>query len=218
MASFVLVPGAGGMAWYWHRVVPLLERANQEAIAVDLPGDDERARLDAYADTVVDAIGARADVVLVVQSLGCFTALLACARVSVQKLAFVNGMVPRPGETAGDGWGNTGAIQARLEAADRSGYPRAFDVQTYFLHDVPDAVLRDGPERPRDQAEHVFEKRCDFEPWPAVPMHVVASEADRFFPLAFQRRIARGRLGKDVEVIAGGHLAGLSNPIGSSDH
>jgi hypothetical protein len=37
------------MAWYWHRVVPLLERANHEAIAVDLPGDDERAGLDTYA-------------------------------------------------------------------------------------------------------------------------------------------------------------------------
>ena len=25
MTSFVLVPGAGGSAWYWHRVAPLLE-------------------------------------------------------------------------------------------------------------------------------------------------------------------------------------------------
>ena len=218
MASFVLVPGAGGMAWYWHRVVPLLKSANQDAIAVDLPGEDERAGLDAYADAVVDAVGARADVVLVAQSLGGFTTPLVCARVPVRRLVFVNGMIPRPGETAGDWWGNTGAIQARLEAADRCGYPREFDVQTYFLHDVPDAVLRDGPERPREQAEHVFEERCDFEQWPAVPMHVVASEADRFFPLAFQRRIARDRLGKDVEVIAGGHLVALSNPIGLSDH
>lgn len=24
-ATFVLVPGAGGQAWYWHRVVPELE-------------------------------------------------------------------------------------------------------------------------------------------------------------------------------------------------
>ena len=25
MARFILIPGAGGAAWYWHRVVPLLE-------------------------------------------------------------------------------------------------------------------------------------------------------------------------------------------------
>jgi hypothetical protein len=43
MATFVLVPGAGGVAWYWHRVVPLLDKAKQQAIAVDLPGDDEHA-------------------------------------------------------------------------------------------------------------------------------------------------------------------------------
>jgi len=74
MASFVLIPGAGGMAWYWHRVVPLLERANREALAVDLPGEDALAGLDAYTDAVVRAIGARTDVVLVAQSLGGFTA------------------------------------------------------------------------------------------------------------------------------------------------
>jgi thioesterase domain-containing protein len=47
-SPFVLVPGAGGSAWYWHRLVPLLERAGHEAVAVDLPGDD--AGLDAYTD------------------------------------------------------------------------------------------------------------------------------------------------------------------------
>lgn len=62
MATFVLVPGAGGVAWYWHRVVPLLQGAGHDVVAVDLPGDDERAGLAAYADRVVDAMGARRDV------------------------------------------------------------------------------------------------------------------------------------------------------------
>jgi len=39
MTSFVLIPGAGGSAWYWHRVVPLLRAAGHEAAAADLlPG------------------------------------------------------------------------------------------------------------------------------------------------------------------------------------
>jgi hypothetical protein len=38
--SFVLIPGAGGMAWYWHRVGPLLEQAGCECIAVDLASED----------------------------------------------------------------------------------------------------------------------------------------------------------------------------------
>jgi hypothetical protein len=45
MALFVLVPGAGGMPWYWHRVVPLLGSAGHQAIAVDLPGDDRDAEI-----------------------------------------------------------------------------------------------------------------------------------------------------------------------------
>jgi pimeloyl-ACP methyl ester carboxylesterase len=75
MATFVLVPGAGGVAWYWHRVVRLLEEAMHEAIAVDLPGDDAEAGLSVYAGRVLEAIGTR-EVILVAQSLGGFTAPL----------------------------------------------------------------------------------------------------------------------------------------------
>jgi pimeloyl-ACP methyl ester carboxylesterase len=67
----------------------LLEEAGHEAIAVDLPGDDDRAGLSAYADRVLKAIGTR-QVVLVVQALGGFTAPLVCARVRVRMLVFVN--------------------------------------------------------------------------------------------------------------------------------
>jgi pimeloyl-ACP methyl ester carboxylesterase len=211
MASFVLVPGAGGMAWYWHRILPLLERANQDAIAIDLPGDDERAGLDAYADAVVDAIGARTDIVLVAQSLGGFTAPLVCARVPVRILVFVNAMIPLPGETAGEWWGNTGAARARTDAAERRGYSVDFDVATYFLHDVPDAVLQSAPP-PREQAGAAFEQPCRFHAWPHVAIRVLAGADDRFFPLSFQRGVARARLDVEVYAVRGGHLVALSNP------
>jgi hypothetical protein len=42
---FVLIPGAGGMASYWHQAARLLEQARQEPIAIDLPGDDASASL-----------------------------------------------------------------------------------------------------------------------------------------------------------------------------
>jgi hypothetical protein len=114
----------------------LLEEAGHEAIAVDLPGDDEQAGLAVYADRVVEAIGAR-DTVLVAQSLAGFTTPLVCARVRVRMLVFVNGMIPAPGETAGEWWGTTGSIEARIEAAKRGGYSTDFDLATYFLHDLP---------------------------------------------------------------------------------
>ena len=108
MSMFVMVPGAGGAAWYWHRVVRELEARGHEAVAVDLPGADESAGLPEYAEAVVAAIGGRRDVVVVGQSLGGFTAPVACARARVRLLVLVNPMIPRPGETPGEWWGNTG--------------------------------------------------------------------------------------------------------------
>jgi len=212
--SYVLIPGAGGMAWYWHRVVPLLEQAQREAITVDLPGDDESAGLDQYAEIVVREIGQRTNVALVAQSLGAFTAAVVCDRISVDKLIFVNAMIPVPGETAGDWWESTGATRARIVAAESAGYGTEFDLQTYFLHDLPEGILRSAPARQRDEAEIVFRQPCKFRGWPQVPMRVIASADDRFFPLEFQRRVARARLKTDVHVIRGGHLVALSNPEG----
>ena len=34
---------------------------------------------------------------------------------------------------------------------------------TYFLHDVPQDVLRTGPEQPLEEAETVFGEPCRFE-------------------------------------------------------
>ena len=214
MASFVLVPGAGGMAWYWHRAVPLIRAAGHEPIAVDLPGDDRHAGLAAYADIVIRAIAERSDVILVTQSLGGFTAPLVCARSPVRMLVFVSAMIPKPDETAGQWWGATGAVEARQQAAARGGYATELDAATYFLHDVPPDVLRAGPQQPRGEAEIVFGEPCRFTRWPDVPIHVVAGRDDRFFPIEFQRRVARERLAKKVEEIPGGHLVALSNPEG----
>jgi pimeloyl-ACP methyl ester carboxylesterase len=179
------------MAWYWHRAVPLIRAAGHEVIPVDLPGDDARAGLNAYADIVVAAIGKRSEVVLVAQSLAGFTAPLVCARAPVRMLVFVNAMIPRPGETAGAWWGTTGAVHAREEAAKRHGYSTEFDMATYFLHDTPQDVLRSGPDKPREEADTVFSEPCRFDHWPDAPIHVLAGRDDRFFPVEFQRRVAR---------------------------
>ena len=50
-----------------------------------------------------------------------------------------------------------------------------------------------------------------------MPIRVIASADDRFFPLDFQRRVARDRLKMDPEVLPGGHLVALSNPSGLAD-
>src|SRR5215212_357324 len=108
MTTFVLVPGAGGDTLFWHRLVAELEGRGHCALPVGLPVRDDSAGLEAYADTVVAAIGGRAPLVLVAQSMGGLTAPLVCDRVPVDLLVLVNAMVPRPGETGGEWWTATG--------------------------------------------------------------------------------------------------------------
>ena len=211
MPTFVLVPGAGGSAWVWSRVTGLLVDAGHEAVAVDLPGDDERAGLARYAQLVVDAIGARSDVVLVAGSLGGFTAPLVCERVPVREVVLVNAMIPAPGETVRDWWAHTGALEAQAEAARAGGYG-PFDVETYFLHDVDAGIAAEGVSYQRSEADIAFESVCDFTAWPGIGIRVLAGENDRFFPVGLQRRVARDRLGVEVDVLPGGHLLPLVQP------
>src|SRR5690348_1989111 len=124
MKTFILIPGAGGAAWYWHRVVPLLQQAGHGVVAVDLPADDETKGIDAYADIVVAAASGHASVILVAQSMGGFTAAVAAPRLGrgqLDAIVLVNAMIPLPGESAGAWWGATGSEQARRAEASRRG-------------------------------------------------------------------------------------------------
>ena len=83
--TFVLIPGAGGSAWYWHPVTPLLSATGANVVAVGLPAADDSADLSTYAD-VVCAGPADLDgpVVLVAQSMGAFTAPVAVDRLATR--------------------------------------------------------------------------------------------------------------------------------------
>jgi pimeloyl-ACP methyl ester carboxylesterase len=218
VSSFVLIPGAGGAAWYWHRVVPLLRDAGHEAISVDLPGDDEKAGLPEYTREVVNEIGDRVDVVIVAQSLGGFIAPLVSAKVPARALVFVNAMIPWPGETPGAWWANTGSLQAGAAAAEAGGYATEFDPAVYFLHDVPPEVVASGEPHQRLESDVVFGSVCDFETWPSIPTRVVVGAEDRFFPVEFQRTLARDRLGVEADVLPGGHLIALARPLGLANY
>jgi pimeloyl-ACP methyl ester carboxylesterase len=212
VSSFVLVPGAGGQSWYWHRVAPLLTSAGHDAVAVDLPGADESAGLPEYARLVADAIGDRDDVVLVAASLGGFTAPLVASAVPLRGLVLVNAMIPVPGETAGAWWDNTGQLAARQAAAAAGGYSQDFELSEYFLHDVPPEVIASGAGLDFREADAAFGSVCDFASWPDVPIRVVAGADDRLFPAAFQRRTASDRLGVKADELPGGHLIALARP------
>lgn len=217
MSLFVLIPGAGGVGWFWHRVTPELRARGHDAIAVDLPGADDSAGLPEYVDAVAAAIDARRDVVVVGLSMGAFTAPMACARVPVRLLVLVNAMIPLPGETPGEWGSNTGAGQARIAAARAGGYPVEFDLDSYFFHDVPAELAASAAAHGYDEADIAFGQPCAIERWPDVATRVLAGRDDRLFPLEFQRRVARDRLGASIDVVPGGHLVALSYPAELAD-
>jgi pimeloyl-ACP methyl ester carboxylesterase len=201
MATYVLIHGAGSSSWYWHLVVPRLEALGHDVIAPDLPCDDDRAGLREYADTVVHAVGGRRDLILVAQSLAGFTAPLVCARLPVELMVLVAAMTPRPGETPGQWWANTGHV-----------FPEPFDPEVVFTHDLPPALAAEAACHVRAQSDTPFTDPWPLEAWPAVPTRFLLCQDDRFFPAEFQRRVVRDRLGLVPDEMGGGHLPALARP------
>ncbi|MFC4946291.1 alpha/beta fold hydrolase [Pseudonocardia sp. GCM10023141] len=119
----------------------------------------------------------------------------------------VNAMVPAPGESPGEWWGNLGHVMPA-------------DVLDAFFHDVPADVVAAAMEQGEPpQSGTPFEKPWPLAAWPGVPTLFLQGRDDRFFPPEFQRRVVADRLG-DVtfEEIPGGHLNALSRPVELVDH
>jgi pimeloyl-ACP methyl ester carboxylesterase len=217
VATYVLIPGADGRAWYWHRLAPVLRERGHEVVAVDLPATDPAAGLEAYAATITTAIGdRRSDLILVAQSLAGFTAPLVAERLRATALILLNAMMPRPGESAGEWWGSTGHAAARAELYAREGLelPTEFDPFEAFFHDVPADVVEQAMAmgEPAVRFDTLFSEPWPLSEWPHVPTRFLQARDDRFLPLEFQRRVVEERLGIPVAEMPGGHLVALSRP------
>lgn len=203
MATFVIVPGGGDVAWSWHLVASELEKGGHEVVAVDLPSEDDDATFSDYADTVVQAVGDRDEVVVVGHSLGGYTATLAAERLGAELLVLVSGMVPRPGETASEWWSNTGYSELSRHEGDEI---------SLFLHDVEPGLAAEALRRGRDQSGRPMEDPWPLDSWPDVETRYLALGDDRFFPAAWSREMARERLGIEADEMPGSHCAFLSRP------
>jgi pimeloyl-ACP methyl ester carboxylesterase len=203
MATYAFIHGAGDVGWYWHLVVAELRERGHEAVAPDLPCEDDSAGLWEYADSVLDAVGERDEVVVVGQSYGAFTAPLVCDRVPVELLVLVAGMIPAPGERPDDWWANAG-YQSEGGEDD--------DVIATYYHDVPPELAAEALRRERDQSATPGRQPWPLEAWPDVPTRVLLCRDDRLFRPDFMRRVARERLGIVPDEIDGGHCVALSHP------
>lgn len=213
VATFVLIPGAGGAGTvYWSELAKILRRGGHTAVSVEIPGDDPALGLPEYAAIVDDAIGKHRDVVVVAQSMGGFTVPMLTKRPQIGRIVFVNAMIPIPGETPSQWFEATGAEAARETANAAAGRPDEFDPDTVFLHDIPPEVRAEMAAGDREPAATAFAQQCAFDSWPIVPTLVLAGADDRLFPVQFQVRVARERLGIAAAIIPGGHLVAKSQP------
>jgi pimeloyl-ACP methyl ester carboxylesterase len=218
VATFALIHGGGDVGWYWHLVERELRRRGHDVVAPDLPSDDDTATLADYAETVVEAIGERRDLVVVGHSYGGFTAAIVADRLPVELLVFVSAMIPAPGEKAADWWENTGYRQAVEEQARRDGgLTGSDDPFVAFYNGVPRALAEEAMSEERSESEAAYSSPWPLDSLPAVPTKFVLCTEDRFFPESFMRRVVAERLGVVPDAIASGHCVALSHPHELSD-
>jgi pimeloyl-ACP methyl ester carboxylesterase len=207
MATYVLIHGSADSAFYWHLLEPELQERGHTTVAMDLPCEDESAGLAEYADAVIEAIGNRRDLIVVAQSAGGFTAPLVAARVPVELIVLVAGMVPLPGEKGDDWSANTGFD----EAARTSGVDYSDEIAVFY-NDVPRELAEEALRHARRQADKPGQEPWPLDSWPDVPTRYLVCTNDNFFPAEWMRGVVRARLGIAPDEIESGHCPALSRP------
>jgi len=214
MSTFVLIHGGGDVGWYWHLVEAELRARGHDVVAPDLPGDDESKTLTDYADAVVEAVGAKQNLVVVGHSFGAFTAPLVADRLPADVLVLLAGMIPSPGESPGEWWSNTGYMRVVAEQAERDGgLTGNADPLVSFYHDVPRELAEEAMSKERAHPSSAATAApWPLDAWPNVPTRFLLCSEDRFFPPDFFRRLVADRLGIVPDEIAGSHCVALSRP------
>jgi len=124
-------------------------------------------------------------------------------------------VIPTPGETAREWWSGVGhdkAIAALVERLGRMSSWGPQELAEVFLHDVPAEIAQASERFNRAPGPGMFREPWPLSGWPDVPTRVLAPRDDRLFPLAFQQRVTRERLGLPVHTLPGGHIPMLARP------
>ncbi|MGW2090637.1 alpha/beta hydrolase [Promicromonospora sukumoe] len=219
MATFVLIHGAGDVGWHFHLVGAELRARGHDVVAPDLPADDESKTLEDYADVVVEAVGARRDLVVVGHSFGAFTAPLVADRLSADVLVLLAGMIPVAGESPDEWWAATSYGSAVAAQSGRDGgLTGSADPYVSFYHDVSRELAEEamGKESAHPSSA-AMSAPWPLATWPDVPTKFLLCGEDRFFPPDFFRRLVPDRLGIVPDEITGSHCVALSHPVELAD-
>ena len=215
MTTFVLIPGAGTDPQVYASTISELRERGHHALAPALPLEDPDATPSRHAASVASATPRGEDIVVVAQSLGAFAGPLVADEVGAALLVLLAPMVPKPGETPGEWWENTRHAEAIADLVARHGSMSEWRHEAFaevFLHDVDPEVARAVAHLSGAPGRGMFGEPWPRASWPDVPTRVLCPRGDRLFPLEFQRRVVRDRLGLEPDEMEGGHLPMLSRP------
>ena len=216
---FVLVHGDWHGGWCWGRLIPELEAAGHEALAVDLPIEDVAAGCMRYAAVVLEALADARNAVLVGHSTGGLIIPLVAAAGPLRRLIFLCALLPRPGLSLEEQFGPEPDISTDPRGLafvrDVDGFtfwPDAERAAEGMYHDCDPADSRWAFARLRRQAPTPAQEACPLRRLPDVPTSYFLCSADRMVNPDWSRRAARARLGVEPRVLPGGHSPMLSRP------
>jgi pimeloyl-ACP methyl ester carboxylesterase len=209
--TVVLVHGAFADATAWARVIPLLERAGYQVVAVQNPLTSFEADV-ATTRRVIDA--QPGPVVAVGHSYGGAVITQAAAGSGkVRALVYVAAFAPDAGETVGGLWGEHPAPMAGALVTDAGGFislDRA-KLRDVFARDVPEAETRVMAATQKPIHGSAFQATLTAAAWRQVPSWFLVATEDRSISPELLRLYARRARGTTVEV-ASSHVPFLSHP------
>ena len=223
MTTFALVHGAWHGAWCWERLLEPLERRGHGAVAVDLPGEDLDAGLDAYADVVAAFLApVEGDVIVVGHSLNGLILPHVAARRPVEAIVYLTGFIPVEGQSMNDQFAS--APEPILLFDDR---PQPDGQGRSHWPDEAAATRALYPDLTPDDAHWAFSQLRSQAPTsqrevhpsglPPVRSVAIIGTRDTGVNPAWARRVTRERLGADAVELDTGHFPMITEPEALAD-
>lgn len=231
MTTYVLVHGAWLGAWAWHEVVPRLESAGHEVVAVDLPahGVDTTppgsVTLDDYVGRVVGAVdSADEPVVLVGHSAGGVTIGQTAERVpeSVESLVYVAAFLLDDGQSLLDLVEEDEDAAVEQVVDEERGVstlePGSIEAAFYADCSAADVTLAELLLRPEPLAPIATPVDVSDERFGSVPRAYVRCAADRAITPSNQELMLEGLPCDAIYEMETGHAPFFADPETLTEH
>jgi pimeloyl-ACP methyl ester carboxylesterase len=221
VATFALIHGSHHGAWCWDYLVPELRGRGHATVAVDLPCEDTSAGVSRYTEVVLDALrGVKGDVIAVGHSGGGLVLPVLAARTPVKRMVFLAAVIPEPGLSLAEQRKTDPGLSAQgVKIAHEDGTvsrPPDEAIRRYY-HDCTEEQIRWALPRLRRQAQAPSLEPSPIATWPEVPSTYIVCAQDRALDPAWEREVARRRLGVSPLEIDSSHSPFLSRPAELAD-